>query len=181
MIYLSLFWCFLKIGLFSVGGGYAAMPLIQSEVVEKNGWLTAAQYSDLITIAEMTPGPIAVNTASFVGVNLAGVPGALAATAGCIFPSLVIVSILFYIYNRYKKVSLMQGVLGGLRPAVTALIAAAGVSLLISLVFPQGFILSAVNWAGLVIFAAAFFVLRKFKANPIIVMCACGAAGLLFG
>ena len=84
MIYLELFWSFFQIGLFSIGGGYAAMPLIQHQVVETHAWLTMTQFADIITIAEMTPGPIAVNSATFVGIHIAGIPGALVATAGCV-------------------------------------------------------------------------------------------------
>ena len=95
MIYLQLFWSFLQIGLFSVGGGYAAMPLIQAQTVQLHGWLTMNEFTDLVTIAEMTPGPIAVNSATFVGIRIAGLPGALVATLGCIFPSLFIVCLLY--------------------------------------------------------------------------------------
>ena len=91
MILLKLFFSFIQIGLFSIGGGYAAMPLIQAQVVEANGWLTMNEFIDLITIAEMTPGPIAVNSATFVGIRIAGLPGAVVATFGCILPSLFIV------------------------------------------------------------------------------------------
>ena len=84
MIYLQLFLSFLQVGMFSVGGGYAAMPLIQSQVVEQHGWLTMQEFTDLITIAEMTPGPIAVNSATFVGLRIAQAPGAIIATLGCI-------------------------------------------------------------------------------------------------
>ena len=87
MIYLQLFLSFLQVGMFSVGGGYAAMPLIQSQVVEQHGWLTMQEFTDLITIAEMTPGPIAVNSATFVGLRIAQVPGAIIATLGCITPA----------------------------------------------------------------------------------------------
>ena len=86
MIYIQLFLSFLQIGLFSVGGGYAAIPLVQSLIVERQGWITMTEFTNLITIAEMTPGPIAVNSATFVGIRIAGLPGAVAATWGCIFP-----------------------------------------------------------------------------------------------
>lgn len=94
MIYLQLFWSFLQIGLFSFGGGYAAMPLIQGQVVTSHGWLTMSEFTDLITISQMTPGPIAVNSATFVGLKIAGIPGAVVATVGCILPSCIIVTIL---------------------------------------------------------------------------------------
>ena len=94
MIYLRLFLSFLQIGAFSFGGGYAALPLIRHQVVEANGWLQLSEFTDLITISQMTPGPIAVNSATFVGMKIAGVPGALAATFGCILPSCIIVTLI---------------------------------------------------------------------------------------
>lgn len=180
MTYFQLFLSFLQVGMFSIGGGYAAMPLIQSEVVSRHGWLTMSEFTDLITIAEMTPGPIAVNSATFVGIRIAGIPGALIATFGCILPSCLIVSLLAYIYYRYKNVSVLQNVLASLRPAVVALIAAAGLSIL-QLVALQGQTasLANVNWIGLFLFAAAFFVLRKLKWNPILVMVLCGFGNLI--
>lgn len=102
MTLLHLLWSFFQIGLFSIGGGYAAMPLIQSQVVDQYGWLTMQEFTDLITIAEMTPGPIAVNSATFVGIRIAGFPGALIATLGCILPSLIVVTILAHVYYKYK-------------------------------------------------------------------------------
>ena len=171
MIYLKLFFSFLKIGMFSVGGGYAAMPLIQSEVVSGHGWLSMGEFTDLITIAEMTPGPIAVNSATFVGIRIAGVPGAFAATFGCIFPSCIIVSLLAFIYRKYKNVSVLQNILAGLRPAVVALIAGAGISLLRAVAVGEAPLQPAnMNWVGLGLFAAALFILRKWKWNPILVM-----------
>ncbi len=100
MIYIQLFLSFVQIGLFSVGGGYAAIPLIQSQVVETHGWLTMNEFTNLITIAEMTPGPIGANSATFTGLQIAGIPGALAATFGSIFPSCILVSILALVYCR---------------------------------------------------------------------------------
>lgn len=182
MTYLQLFWSFLQVGMFSIGGGYAAMPLIQSQVVEQYGWLSMKEFTDLITIAEMTPGPIAVNSATFVGIRIAGLPGALIATFGCILPSCFIVSLLAYIYYRYKKVSALQSVLGSLRPAVVALIGAAGLSILQLVAFGENKIaLQNIQWIECGIFLTAFLVLRIKKKNPIFVMLCCGMAELLIG
>ena len=182
MIYLQLFWSFLQIGLFSIGGGYAAMPLIQAQVVQNHAWLNMSEFTDLITIAEMTPGPIAVNSATFVGIRIAGIPGALVATFGCILPSLFIVSLLTFIYYRYKKLSVLQSVLASLRPAVVALIASAGISILLQVALGgQELTMANLNLIGLALFAVAFVLLRKFKWNPILVMCLCGAGNLLLG
>ena len=183
MILFQLFLSFLQIGLFSIGGGYAAIPLIQNQTVEVHHWLTGAQFMDLATIAEMTPGPIAINGATFVGLRVAGIPGALAATFGCVLPSLVIVSLLAWIYRKYRELPLLQQVLAGLRPAVVALIAAAGVNMVLQIAFGSPAVPDAarVQWVGLILFAAAFLVLRRFRWNPILVMVSCGAAGLLLG
>ena len=97
MTYLQLFLSFLQVGLFSFGGGYAAMPLIQNEEVVRHGWLGLSEFTDLITISQMTPGPIAINSATFVGIKIAGVPGAIVATIGCILPSCIIVTIIAWL------------------------------------------------------------------------------------
>ena len=91
---LMLFWSFLQVGLFSFGGGMASLPLVQEQVVDAHAWLTLSEFSDLVTIAEMTPGPLAVNAATFVGIRIAGIPGALIATFGCILPACVLVTLL---------------------------------------------------------------------------------------
>ena len=114
MIYFELFWSFFQIGLFSIGGGYAAMPLIQHQAVDVHSWLTMTQFADIMTIAEMTPGPIAINSATFVGIQTAGLPGAVIATFGCITPSCVIVMTLAYVYYRFRGLTMVQGILAGL-------------------------------------------------------------------
>ena len=166
MIYLQLFLSFLQIGLFSIGGGYSAVPLIQSQIVEKHGWITMSEYTDLITIAEMTPGPIAVNSATFVGSHIAGIPGSIAATFGCIFPACVICSLLFFIYYRYKNISLFQSILGSLRPVIVALIASAGLNILLLVVTGSTKIsaetldIKNINYIETILFIAAFIALR---------------------
>ncbi|MDD5955252.1 MAG: chromate transporter [Firmicutes bacterium] len=182
MIYLELFWSFLQIGLFSIGGGYAAMPLIQNQVVDLHPWLTMTQFADIMTIAEMTPGPIAINSATFVGIQIAGLPGAIVATVGCVFPSFVIVMSLAYIYYRFRGLNMVQGILAGLRPAVIAMIASAGISLLILAVYgqrvlPEDWMSFDVN--AIIIFVIGFLVLRKRKPNPLLVMAGSGIAGVI--
>ena len=180
MIYLQLLWSFIQVGMFSIGGGYAAIPLIQSQVVETYGWLTMSEFTDLVTIAEMTPGPISINAATFVGIRVLGIPGALVATFGCILPACFIVSLLAYVYRKYKGAPAVNSVLQGLRPAVVALITGAGISILQTAVLGSGkMTLWGISFIGLPLFAAAFFVLRKFKPNPIIVMLVCGAINLV--
>ena len=182
MIYLELVWSFFQIGLFSIGGGYAAMPLIENQVVDIHSWLTMTQFADIMTIAEMTPGPIAINSATFVGIQVAGLPGALIATIGCVFPSCVIVVTLAYIYYRFRSLNMVQGVLSGLRPAVIAMIASAGISLLIMAFYGQRTLpkdLASLDVIAVIIFAIGFFVLRKWKPNPLWVMAGSGVAGII--
>ena len=142
--------------------------------------ISEADFTDLVTIAEMTPGPIAVNAATFVGIRLAGIPGAVVATLGCILPSCVIVSTLAYLYYKYKSLQLMQDTLQCIRPTVVALIASAGLCILLLVLFGGAQAsFGTTDWTGAALFAAALFVLRKWKPNPIIVIMLCGAAGVL--
>ena len=184
MIYLELSWSFLKIGLFSFGGGYAAMPLIQEQVVSTHNWLSMAEFTDLITISQMTPGPIAINSATFVGIKIAGIPGALVSTIGCILPSCIIVMLIAKLYLKYRTVNMLQSVLNSLRPAVVAMIASAGISVLITAFWGSAELISlaGTNWILVIIFAACVVLLRKFRMNPILVMVLAGVvkAGVSF-
>ena len=168
MIYWQLFLSFLQIGMFSFGGGYAALPLIQEQVVTQYGWLSRSEFTDLITISQMTPGPIAVNSATFVGIRLAGFLGALAATFGCILPSCILVTVL----------SMLQSVLETLRPAVVSMIAAAGVSILITAFWNDAVSFMSTKWDSVVIFVVAVWLLKKKNWNPILVMVLSGFAKL---
>ncbi len=176
MIYLELFWGFLKIGLFSFGGGYAAMPLIQEQVVSTHNWLSMAEFTDLITISQMTPGPIAINSATFVGIKIAGIPGALVSTAGCILPSCIIVLMIAKLYMKYRGMHMLQGILNSLRPAVVAMIASAGISVLITALWGSAELISlaGTNWILAAIFVLCVVLLRKFRMNPILVMVLAG-------
>lgn len=182
MIYIQLFLSFLQVGALSFGGGYAAMPLIQEQVVNSHSWLTMTEFTNLITIAEMTPGPIAINAATFVGTQIAGVLGAVIATLGCILPSCIVVTLLAYIYMKYRNMSLLQGTLASLRPAVVAMIAKAGITILISAFFLDGtvtFIRQNVCISMIFFFGIALILLRKFKVNPILAMVLCGVANVI--
>ena len=176
MIYLQLFFSFLQIGLFSFGGGYAAMPLIQGQVVNIHGWLEMSEFTDLITISQMTPGPIAINSATFVGIKIAGIPGALVATAVCILPSCIIVTLIAKLYLKYRDMAVLQGVLTSLRPAVVAMIASAGISVLITAFWGEDTVIDLLqtNWILVVIFLLCVLLLRKTKMNPILVMVLAG-------
>ena len=181
MIYLQLFWSFIQIGMFSFGGGYAAMPLIQGQVVNTHEWLTMTEFTDLITISQMTPGPIAVNSATFVGMKIAGIPGAVVATLGCILPSCIIVTILAKLYLKYRNLDTLQGILYSLRPAVVSMIASAGVLILVTAFWGSGIInIDGIKWDMVLIFAISVVLLRKTKWNPIFVMILAGVKQLWF-
>lgn len=177
----QLFLSFIQVGLFSVGGGYAAIPLIENQVVDIHGLMTIAEFSDLITIAEMTPGPISINSATFVGMRLAGIPGVLLCTLGCIIPSFCICLALAHVYCKYRSVQGVQLVLAALRPAVVALIASAGLSILLLALFPSGGVgpLSQLNLVEAAIFLGALFILRRRHVSAISVIFGSGVVGVL--
>ena len=182
MILLELFLSFFQIGLFSIGGGYAAMPLIQNQVVDIHPWLNMTQFADIMAIAEMTPGPIAINAATFVGIRVAGLVGAIVATLGCVTPSCAIVMALAYVYHRFRGLNVVQGILAALRPAMIAMIGSAGLSLLIMAVYGQRVLpedLLSFDGVAVVIFLAAFVALRKWKPNPVYVMAGSGVLGVI--
>ena len=174
---LQLFWSFFQVGLFSFGGGYAAMPLIQAQVVDLHGWLNMTEFADIITISQMTPGPIAINSATFVGMRIAGVAGALVATVGCVLPSCIVSLLLAKLYLKYRSLDLIHGALGGLRPAVIALIASAGVTILLGALQTSA---GGVDWLNAGIFAVGLLILLlRPKTDPILVMVGAGLVGLV--
>ena len=122
MIYLKLFLSFAQVGLFTVGGGYAAMPLIQSLVVDQNGWLSMSEFADLVTIAEMTPGPIIINSATFVGFRVGGVLGSACATLGVVLPSFVIISLIAVLLRDFSDLKPVRYAFFGIRAGVLALL-----------------------------------------------------------
>lgn len=179
-ILLQLFAAFIQVGLFSVGGGYAAIPLIQNQIVDHYGLMTLEEFTDLITIAEMTPGPISINSATFVGTRLAGVPGAILCTLGCVLPSFIICLALAFFYYKYRSFGGVQTVLAALRPAVVALIASAGISILMLALFAaegSAIVLGDLHLIELALFAGGLFLLRKYKANAISIIFGSGVVG----
>lgn len=175
MIYLQLFFSFLQVGAFSFGGGYAAMPLIKQQVITAHHWLTVSEFTDLISISQMTPGPIAVNAATFVGIKIAGIPGAICATIGCVLPSCIIVGIISYFYIKYRHMDKLQSILKMLRPAVVALIATAGVSILTTAFFGETFKIHLV-----IIFSICVILLTRYKCDPILVMILAGVMNTIY-
>ncbi|WP_296114816.1 chromate transporter [uncultured Anaerococcus sp.] len=179
---IKLFISFFKIGLFSFGGGYAALALIQQEVVVENGWLALGEFNDLITISQMTPGPIALNSATFVGQRVAGFPGSLAASLGGILPSAIIVGSLSFFYKKYKDLDSLNEVLKFLRPAIVVMVLIAGLDILQTALFdvnPVAFENLDIRMLGL--FIGAFIIMQKKDYDPIKVMVASGVIYLALG
>lgn len=183
MIYLTLFIEFAKISLVCVGGGYASMPLIQAVVVDGYHWLTLPEFIDIFTISQMTPGPIGINAATFAGMKIAGLGGAVSATMGFVMPSLFLCIALAKIMFKYGDLGSIHGILNGLRPAVMALIAAACVSFVLLAVWnvesaPEDW--AAFDPKGLIILILALIAAHK-KVGVIKILITCGVLGLLLG
>lgn len=174
MLYLQLFLSFFKIGLFGFGGGYAMISLIQTEVVTRHEWISAAQFADIIAISQVTPGPIAINSATYIGYTATGsVWGSVLATFGVCAPSLVLMLIASRFYLRMKDNPYVAQVMKALRPVVVGLILAAALVLLT----PDNFI----DWKIYVIFGAVLVAALR-KVSPILLIVLSGLAGwLLYG
>ena len=169
MIWIELVLTFLKIGAFTFGGGYAMLPLIQS-AVERHGWLTQAEVVDFIAVSESTPGPLAVNMATFVGIRTGGILGAIIATLGIVLPSFIIILIIAKCFEKYKKSKAVGGIMSGLKPAVVGMIGAAFISVARTVFFPAGLSVSVFSSAGFWIFLGLFVVttvLAFKKVHPI--------------
>ena len=187
MLYLKLFYSFIKIGLFGFGGGYAMLSLIQGEIVNQFQWLTNGEFTDIVAISQMTPGPIGINAATYVGYSVfvnAGyspffaVLGSLTATFAVVLPSLILMIVISKYFIKYKDHPMVENVFSGLRPAVVALLAAAVLFLLTSENFstpdnPWQFYIS------IFIFGFAFIGSHVYKMSPILLICMCGFAGWL--
>lgn len=179
MIYLELFLHFAMVGVLSFGGGYGALPQIQEKIVNELAWMTQEQFSDVMVISEMTPGPISINAATFVGTNQAGLPGAIFATLGFVFPSIVIMTVFALLLKKFGSLKAVKDILSIMRPCVIGLIAAAGVKMLLEALGAGCSFLPSFDIFGAVIFVAALFVIRKWKPGPILVMSICGVIGAL--
>ena len=180
MLYLQLFYTFFKIGLFGFGGGYAMLSMIQGEVVTRYGWLTSQEFTDIVASSQMTPGPIGSNSATYVGFTATGsVWGSIIATLAVVLPSFILMLAISKFFLKYQKHPVVEAVFSGLRPAVVGLLASAALVLMNAENFSSpkedmySFIISCL------IFLVAFVGTRKYKINPILMIVACGIAGLI--
>lgn len=165
----KLFATFCRIGAFTFGGGYAMLPLIQKEIVEKNQWATEEEVLDYYAIGQCTPGIIAVNTATFIGFKRKGIPGAIAATCGIVFPSIVIITIIAAYLKHFEDYAIVQHAFGGIRVAVAALILNTVIKMWNT---------SVKDWLGILIFSASFVAVAFFNISPIIVVVISATLGI---
>ena len=179
MLYLQLFYTFFKIGLFGFGGGYAMLSLIQGEVVTRYGWLTAQEFTDIVAISQMTPGPIGINSATYVGYQATGsVWGSIVATSAVVLPSFILMLTISKFFLKYQHHPVVASVFAGLRPAVVGLLAAAALVLMTADNFGSPtentyqFVISCL------LFVVAFIATYRYKANPILLIIVCGLVGL---
>lgn len=171
---------FAQIGLLSFGGGYASISLVEKQIVEVKHWMTYAEFADIVTIDELTPGPVAINAATFVGTKMAGTLGAIAATIGAILPSCIIVLILIKLFNKYKSMKAIDGAMNGLRSLVVALLLSTTISIISTALFYYFPIdLHAIDYIAVIIFIIALILFRKTKVNPILIIIGSGLVGLL--
>ena len=188
MLYLRLFFEFLKVGLFSVGGGLATLPFLR-DMAANTGWFTEAQLADMLAVSESTPGPIGVNMATYVGFTVGGIPGAIISTLGLITPSIIIILLIALFLKNFKDNKYVQGAFYGLRPTSTGLIAAAGLSVaylvFINPLFSETHaILDLLNWKALAL-AAALIVFTRFveptkKLHPLVFIGISAVVGIVF-
>lgn len=175
---IDLFFVFLKLGLFGIGGGLVSVSLLMQQVVTQRQWMTAATFNDLIAIAESTPGPLVVNSATFVGMQLGGIPGAVVSTVASVIPGFLIALCLALLYRRYRSISPVQGTMDGLRPVVVALIFVGGIKVLRNALFTGGLLtLANLDWLSVGLFLTTILILRKWKPNPVVVILGGGVAG----
>lgn len=183
MIYLQLFLTFLKIGTFTFGGGYAMLPFVQEEVI-KNNWLDLEAVVNFIAVSESSPGPFAVNIATYVGNTVGGFFGAFCATSGIVLPSFIIILIIARFYEKYKNNRVIGSVMTGIKPAVIGLIASAALSIALTVFFPSGFSLNLFYessfYVSVLIFIICLVMALK-KVHPVGIICASALLGILSG
>lgn len=171
----QIFISFFKIDLMAFGGAYAAIPVIQKQIVDINGWLSYQEFADILAIDELTPGPIIINCATFIGTKMGGPLGALAATLGCIIPTALIASILLYIYLRYKGLNVISGALNGIKCLVCALLISSCLSIVSNTLWING----NMDIVAIILFVISFILMRKTKLDPIVIIGGCGLLGYI--
>lgn len=186
MIWLQMFWEFFKAGLFAVGGGLATLPFLY-DISQRTGWFTAEDIANMIAISESTPGPLGVNMATYAGFQALGIPGGIYTTLSLTAPALIVISMVYAVLKKFKESDTMARIFYGLRPASTALIAAAGlevakISLLnLPLFSSTGSFMSLIRWPSLILAVIIYLGLMKFRWHPVIYIAISAVAGVVLG
>ncbi len=180
MIYLQLFYTFFKIGLFGFGGGYAMLSMIQGEVVTRYDWVSTQEFTDIVAISQSTPGPIGINAATYVGFTATGsIWGSVIATFAVVLPSFILMLTISKFFLKYQKHPAVEAVFSGLRPAVVGLLASAALVLMNVENFGSPTDDTYTFVISIIIFLVAFIGTKKYHTNPILMIIACGIAGLI--
>ena len=183
MMYLTLFLTFFKIGLFTFGGGYAMLPLIEAEV-QSHGWMSISELMNFVAVSESTPGPFAVNIATYVGCETTDLFGAFCATLGVVMPSFIVILIVAKCYEKFKNSKIVSGCMSGLKPAVIGLIGSAAVSMGKTVFFPKDFLTKVLSTSGFYVSLATFLIMTVLalkKKHPIIIICLSAVIGIISG
>lgn len=175
MIYLQLFLSYLKIGFFGFGGGYAMLSLIQNEIVEQRGWLTTMQFADIVAVSQMTPGPIAINSATYIGYEIGGVFGSVVATFAVCLPSLTLMLLLTRLFLRYRENRFIQNVVKAVGPVVVGMIASAALLMMFPVSGKNENFVDVWSW---ILFAACLYGSYR-KVNPILMILISAFVGVL--
>ena len=170
-IYLKILWVFTKIGLFSYGGGNAVLPLIRQEVVINNMWLKGTEFTDLVAISQVTPGPIAINAATYIGYKVGGFGGSILANLGIILPTFILMLLITKAFMKFKHNEYVQNMFSGILPVTVGLIASAAVMVSYG---------SFADYKSVLIFVGVFIAAYKYKANPIVLIIISGVLGFVF-
>ena len=178
-VLLELFLGFVRIGAMAFGGAYASIPLVQREVVDVNGWLTYEEFGNLLALDELTPGPILINSATFVGASVAGVLGAVVASLGSILPACIITMILLWFFRKYRKLEIITEVIFAIKCMTVGLISVTILRAISNALLVSG---SALGLDPVMVFltASAFLIIRKWQTNPLLAMLGCGLIYSLF-
>lgn len=167
-----LFFTFFKIGLFTIGGGYAMIPMIERDVVTRNAWMGRNEFVDLLAVSQTAPGVFAVNISTFVGYKMRGLPGAIAASMGCVLPSVIIILSIALFFNSFREYEVVNNIFMGLRPAVVALIAVPVFSVAKS---------AAIGWTNFWIPILSALLIVAFGVSPVYIIMVALLAGILYG
>lgn len=179
---LAIFLCFLQIGLCSIGGGYATIPLIQASLVQQHHWITLAQFTDIITLSQMTPGPLAINISTFAGMQTGGILAAMAATIGCVLCGILISYHLYRFFQKHKSNQTIFHILKGLKAASVGLILSSCMTIILLTFFQTNQLsaISSIDWISVILFSICLILLRRYQISMFRILGLCACLGFVY-